>query len=103
MHILGSCSDVASTATFASALKIKVHFTGKMLIQLKEDNTNAIDYQILASMDDTDWFTLKASTTIAKNGSAYETLTDPWTDLDVQIKDTVPAAHGKLDCIIGGN
>jgi hypothetical protein len=104
LQIMGGCTDVVSAASFASALTSKVGHVrpAKMLIQLREDNTNSIDYQILGSMDRVTWFTLKSSTTIVKNGSDYTVVADPWFFIDVQIRDTVGGTHGKLNCIIGG-
>jgi hypothetical protein len=101
--LLGQVSQIVSTNAFASALKIKTSFANKLLIHLKEHNTNDIRYKILGSMDDVVYETLVASTLLATNTSAYETLTDPWEYLDVQIIDNVGGTHGKLDCTIGAN
>jgi hypothetical protein len=99
---LGVCSQVVSTNAFASALKITPFFKNKLIVQLHEHNTNDIQYQILASMDNVTYFTLVAPTVLLKNGLTVVLVPDPWLWLDVQIVDNVAATHGKLDCTIGG-
>ena len=92
-----------STNSYASALKILVpHRITKVLVHLKEENTNAVKVKVLASVDDVVYETIKPETVLAKNGSAYETVTDPWMWLDVQFCASVADAQGKLTVTITG-
>lgn len=81
----------------------------KLLIQLTELNVNAVKFKILASNDlatETtlaNAVTLKAETTIAKNGAANpETIEDAWRYVEVQVVDAVGGSHGSLKCVITG-
>jgi hypothetical protein len=76
----------------------------KLLIFLKEENTNAIKYKIQGAQDENFTYCadLKGETSLAKNGSAYETLTEPWLYVRVQHKAAVAETQGKMTCIISG-
>lgn len=94
---LGSVSQQATTAAYVSALKLNVptHIE-RVIIHIKENNTNAIKYKLLGSVDDTVWEEVVSETVVAKNGSAkLATVTDPWPYLDLQVVDSVAATHGK--------
>ena len=102
-ELLGKASAVATTTAMVSALKLKVPpQMSRLLIHVKENNTNAIKYQVLASNDDVTYETLKAATTVAKNGSTYETLSDPWLWVDVQVQDNVAETHGVATVVVSG-
>jgi hypothetical protein len=73
------------------------------LFHFREENTNAIKFKILASSDQITWETIKEETTLAKNGSTYETLTDAWMFIDIQFKADTPEAQGKLTLNVSGN
>lgn len=77
----------------------------KLLIYLKEENTNAILFKIEGAQDE-DFVVaeeLKAETALAKNGSAYETLSDPWLYVRVLHKAAAEGVQGKMSCIISGS
>lgn len=103
-----------TTSSYASVLKVtmpvgkKSYDLGavqvqKVLIHMIEKNVNAIKVKILASNDDTTYETIMAETTIAKNASLYETLSDPWMYIDVQAVDAVAETHGSLKVVISGS
>lgn len=55
----------------------------------------SLDFKIDASLDATNWHNIKAETTLAV-GHTYETSTEPWNYLRVQIKPTVGGVHGTM-------
>jgi len=72
------------------------------LVHLKENNTNAIKFKILGSLDAATWETIKTETTLAKDGSVFETFSDPWLYVDVQFMANVADSQGKLTVNISG-
>ena len=56
----------------------------------------------MGSLDAATWETIKTETTLAKDGSVFETFSDPWLYVDVQFMANVPDAHGKLSVNISG-
>jgi len=73
----------------------------RILIQIQENNINAVLCQVLASNNGTDWVTLNASDiAVAKNGQDYEVIADPWKYVKVQVKDAVGGTHGAVKVII---
>jgi len=84
-------------------LQVPPHI-GKILLFLKEENTNAVLYKIQGAQDEdfTYYKDLKGETTLAKNGSAYETLTEPWLFIRVLHTAAVDDSQGKTTCIISG-
>lgn len=92
-----------TTNDYASIVKVKLPTNMKrFLIHWKELNVNAALIKILASPDDVTYETIKAETALAKNGSSYETLEDPWTWIDVQVKSAVAETHGSVKVYITG-
>jgi len=76
-----------------------------VLIFIEEENTNAVEYQILVSPDhdlnaigsnDTTikWHTLLSWTDLAKDGEVALTLTDGWDAVYVQVRSDVSSTHG---------
>jgi hypothetical protein len=103
-EVIGEKSSQATTNSYVTALKLQIPTHIKqILVHIKELNVNAIKYKILASTDNVTYETLKAATTIAKNGSTYETLTDPWPWVDVQVTDDAGGTHGSVKVIITGS
>lgn len=101
---LKGVSSVDTTNDYADLIQVNLLNldASKILIWLKEEDTNAIKYKILGSQDDSRWEELKAETIIAKNGSDKESLTDAWLYLKVQHKASVADTQGKTSCIISG-
>lgn len=95
---------LTSTDDYVSILKLQLYSqTKKVLIHLKEGNVNAVKYKILASNDDITYETLLAETVLAKNGSDYQVVDDPWNFIDIQFKASVGASQGSLKvCVSGG-
>lgn len=102
-RVLGSVSQAVSTNAMVSALKISPDFYHKLVIHLKEHATNDVCYQIRASNDDVTYFTILNYTLLPTSGVDFQTLTDPWQYIDVQIMDAVSGTHGKVDITIGGS
>jgi hypothetical protein len=77
---------------------------GKLLIYLKEENTNAVLFKIQGAQDEDFTYAeeLKAETSLAKNGSTYETLSEPWLYVRVLHKAAVADTQGKTTCIVSG-
>jgi len=102
-ELLGSVSSKLTTNAYVSALKIQVpRHIGSLLLQLVEENVNAVKFKVLGSNDDDNYETLKAETVLAKNASTYETLTDPWLWVDIQVKASVDDAHGRVTVHVSG-
>ena len=103
-EIIGIVLAKTSTDNYASALKLQVptHMQ-KVMFHLKENNTNAIKYKILGSMDDVTYEEVVVETILAKNASIkLDAITDPWPYLDLQFKASVGAAQGKLTSYAAG-
>jgi len=91
---------VATTATTNAYVTLgTLYLSGctKTNIWLRETNVNAVMYSIDGSMDNTNWTNLKTDQDIAKNASVYETLTDLWRYVRVQIIDKVGGTHGSVE------
>lgn len=98
-------SSVSTTNDYAVLVSVQVpSHISKLLIYLKEENTNAVLFKIEGSQDADFAYAeeLKAETTLAKNGSAYETLTEPWLYVRVRHTAAVDGNQGKTTCIISG-
>jgi hypothetical protein len=99
-------SSIDTTNDYATLVSIKVPSqTSKLLIHLKEENTNAILYKIQAAQDEdfSNTEDLEAETSLAKNGSVYETIGEPWLFVRVLHKAAVADAQGKTSCVISGS
>jgi hypothetical protein len=84
-------------------LQVPPHI-GTILFYLKEENTNAVLFKIQGAQDEdfTYYRDLKDETTLAKNGSAYETLSEPWLWVRVLHKAASEGSQGKTTCAISG-
>jgi hypothetical protein len=99
-------SNVLTTNDYVALITVQVPpQTSKLLIHLKEENTNNILFKIqgaqkagFSNAED-----LKLETALAKNGSTYETLSDPWLYVRVLHKAAAPGAQGKTSCVISGS
>jgi len=74
----------------------------KLTIVIRETNVNAITWSIDVSHNSTNWINIKTDQALAKNATTYETLTDVWRYIRLQIKSTVADAHGTVDMYIMG-
>ena len=62
---------------------------------------NNLLYKIDASLDATTWHQIKAEDTLNADAVAYDTSTEPWEYIRVQVKPAVAATHGKLAVTLG--
>lgn len=93
-----------STDTETNIVLAYVYPWQNKLVYIKENNVNAISYRIDGSMDKVNWVNLHALADIGKNGDDYQTLTDAWVWIRVQIKSTAAGTHSTdVDCWIGVN
>lgn len=94
-------ATVGSIVTVRSEIKT-------LVIQCTEKNVNAVKIKILASNSRTDEgallepVELLAETVIAKNAARYDTISDPWRFIDVEVASNVAATHGSLKVAISG-
>lgn len=98
--------ELAQTSTNSYVTEILAYVLPwqNKIVYVKENNVNAISYSVDGSMDGTDWHNLVTDVAVAKNGDSYQTLTDAWVWLRVQIKSTVAATHSTdVDVYIGAN
>lgn len=58
-------------------------------------------YKIDASLDLTNWHQIKAEDTINADAITFETNTEPWNYIRVQVKPKVAEAFGKLAVVVG--
>lgn len=89
-----------STASYASAISGPVNITrpySTMTIHVKENNTNAITYQILGYLETSTYarpIVIATGIAVAKNADDYEIVTMALTAIDIQVMDTVGGTHG---------
>lgn len=101
---VASVASQATTNTMADLLVIlSQNWKDKMVIWIKEENTHDIQYQILASNDNSRWETIKGATVLLTNGSTYQTLSDPWIYVKIQVMDNVSGTHGSVSCFVSQN
>jgi hypothetical protein len=97
-------AQASAAAPYASCLLLYIPtWMQKVMFHLKENNTNAIEYTILGSMDGVVWEEVVATADLAKNASVKVTaITDPWPYLDLQIRDNVDGVHGSVTAYCSG-
>jgi hypothetical protein len=99
-------SDVVTTNDYAALVTIKVPpQMDKLLFHLKEEDTNNILYKIQGAQDE-DFAVaeeLKGETALAKNGSTYEVVDEPWLYVRVLHKAAEAEAQGKSSCVVSGS
>lgn len=92
-----------STNSYANILKRDIRDVKKLTVYLIETGgSNDILFKIQGSMDDSNWEDLKAETTLAASGTAYETLTDNWLHIRIQIKAASAGSQGTVTCVLLG-
>lgn len=91
-----------TTASYVASLKVRILDAEKTLIYIKETGgAQSIYYKIMGRLkaDDADSEkTIKTETSIAANGSAIWSITDPYEDIWIEIKDN--SGHGTVDAFI---
>lgn len=101
----------ASVNAYAALVSLKVPDAfNELLFLVKENNVNAITYKIQGAeeSDFSDAIDLEdeigdTEFAVLKNGSSYQTLSDPWTYVRIMHKSTAPGAHGNTTGkILGG-
>ena len=104
MPVLLGYKTQATVNAYSSILLIQSPpFISKFLFVLKENDTNAIEYQILGSLDGVNWVVVLATADLAKNASvACASITDPWIWLDLQIRSDVGDSHGSVTAYCSG-
>lgn len=91
-----------STNNYVSVYKVSDSHSRHIAISIKENNVNALLYKVLGSLDDVTFHELLAETSLAKNGSDYQTIEGAWRYIDVQIKSAVAETHGNATVLISG-
>jgi hypothetical protein len=97
---------VPTTNDYAALIVVKVlPQISKLLIYLKEENTNAVLFKIESAQDENfvDAEELQAETLLAKNGHSSKTVNDSWLYVRVLHKAAVAGVQGKTSCIISGS
>ena len=67
-----------------------------------EHNSNALHFKILACIEPDEWHELKSETTLNAKSKTYETLTDAWAYLKIQIKSAVADSPAICTAYIAG-
>jgi len=96
--------DKATTDDYVDSIIVSVFGFARSLISIKEVDTNAIKYKILATADqydsDAPWHEIVAETTLAKNGSAAHGCAEAYDAIKIQIKASVGSTQGKVNAWI---
>ena len=99
-------SNIETTNDYAAAITVQIPpQISKLLIHLKEENTNNILFKIQGAMDEefTDPEELKSETQLTKNSSTYETISEPWLFVRVMHKAAVADSQGKTSCVVSAS
>ena len=74
-----------------------------VLFHLKNlDAANTLSFKILACGEPDVWEVIKAETDLAAATSTYETSTEPWAFVKIQVKSKVAGTPAKITAYIGG-
>ena len=87
----------ASTNAYVTLGTLYLATSTKTTIMLRETNVNAVMYSIDLSMDNIKWKNKVTDQDIAKNAIEFETITDLWRYVRVQIIDKVGGTHGSVE------
>lgn len=105
--VIGKSSHVPATKKYRNALNVTVDRWGNAtIIHIKENGLAPVTYQILGSLDNTDWQTvsnskgiLQEGVVILKSSSAFIVITDPWIHLAVQVKAQNADSKGSVSIV----
>lgn len=92
-----------STNSYVSMGSARIEDFSKMTIYLRETGgANDVLFKIDVSMDNANWINVKAEDTLSASEKHYETLSDVWHYVRVQIKSAVAGSHGTVQWTILG-
>ena len=92
---LGYVRELGTTNNYASALKLKLGASAdRLTVHIKENNVAAVRWKVLSSLDDVVYETIRDEEIVLQNGSDYDTLTDLWRYVDVQVISNVVDVPG---------
>jgi len=93
----------ASANAYASMGSIWIGNLTKMTISVRETGgAKDVLFKIDVSMDGTVWKNIMAEDTLSASEHHYETLSDAWRWLRVQIKSALADNHGAVEAILHG-
>ena len=98
--ISNAATPYTSTASYASAIsgpQVIARPYNTITVHVKENNTNAITYQILGYLESSGFtrpIVIASGIAIAKNADDYEIVTMALMAIDIQVMDTVGGTHG---------
>jgi len=102
-ELLATAGPIVTSNLYASALKIKVPpQTGKMMVHLKEQDVDVVDWKILGSIDDANYSEEMAEAEVAQDGFDVHEVTKAWLYVDVQVKSAVENNSGEIAVAISG-
>jgi uncharacterized protein YchJ len=102
-ELIASAGPVATEDAYASVLKVKVPpQISKLLVHIKENDTDDVDWKILASCDDVTYFEELAEEEVLQDGSSFHEVSKAWLYLDIQVKSAVAEAPGSVSVSISG-
>lgn len=107
--LLNTPAAYTTTASYTTAVSGPLAITKpykKITINVKENNTNAILYQIIGYTEATGFtrpITLVTNLPVSKNGSDYQVIDMPLLAIDVQAVDAIGGTHGSVnvDIVLG--
>jgi hypothetical protein len=103
-ELIASVGPVATGDAYASVLQFKVPSqTSKMMIHLKEQDTDAVTWKILGSIDNVNFSEEMAEEEVLEDGFDTHEVTKAWLFIDVQVKSTVPESPGSVSVAVSGS
>ncbi len=102
-ELIATAGPTVTSNLYASALKIKVPpQTSKMMVHLKEQDVDVVDWKILGSIDDRNYSEEMAEAEVAQDGFDVHEITKAWLYVDVQVKSAVEDFSGEIAVAISG-
>ncbi len=102
-QIIGRATKTSANtyaSVFGGALLTRSDDQHNFVIHYVENNVNAVTLKFLGSNDGVNFEQLGEETAVAKAGHDYETLSESWLYIDVQVKSTVAATHGSVTVLL---
>jgi len=101
--LVASAGPITTGDAYASALKVRVPAQmSKLMVHIKENNVNDVDWKILGSIDDVIVFEEMGEDAVSQDGSAVHEITKAWIYVDVQVKSAVGDNSGEIAVAISG-